>query len=161
MAADHFGARGHKKAVLLASNLGYHYYIAFRRFSGFRDRCAELGIELLEIQVSDPDSKSEFRDIRKKIRDFGATAIMVNHPGNAETAMGHLESMDLDFLLYDTVLKGPVDRNVWCVERPIESISEKSMLMLLDEIRRGARGLVSQIRLKPKIREIPKITRNK
>ena len=51
----------------------------------------------------------------------------------------------------------PVRGNVWCMERPIEAISEKGMLMLLDEIHRGARGLVSQIRLKPVMKKIPKI----
>ena len=154
MAADHFGARGHEKVILLSEDL--HYYIAFRRFSGFSDRCAELGMELLHLKIHGPDFKNQFRDIRKSVKDFGATAIMVNHPANIESVMGNLGSLDLDFLFYDAVLKGPVKGNVWCAERPIEAISEKSMLMLLDEIRRGARGLVSQIRLKPKIREIPK-----
>ena len=82
---------------------------------------------------------------------------MINYPGCAEAFMRQLDSLDLDFLLYDTVMNDPVRRNVWCMERPINAISEKGMLMLLDEIHRGARGLVSQIRLKPILKEIPKI----
>ena len=81
---------------------------------------------------------------------------MINYHGFAEGFMRQLESLDLDFLLYDTVLNDPVRGNVWCMERPIGAISEKGMQMLLDEIRRGARGLVSQIRLKPTIKKIPK-----
>ena len=155
MAAEHFAALGHKKVVLLAGDL--NYYIPERRFGGFHNRCDELKVELLTIKIHAGDFEKHFSDIKKKIRNFGATAIMINYPGCAEAYMRQLDSLDLDFLLYDTVMDDPVRRNVWCMERPIKAISEKGMQMLLDEIHRGARGLVSQIRLKPILKEIPKI----
>ena len=155
MAAEHFAALGHKKVVLLAGD--FNYFISERRFGGFLNRCDELKIELLTIKIHAGDFEKHFPDIKKKIRNFGASAVMINYPGCAEAFMRQLDSLDLDFLLYDTVMDDPVRGNVWCMERPIEAISEKGMLMLLDEIHRGARGLVSQIRLKPILKEIPKI----
>ena len=155
MAAEHFAALGHKKVVLLAGD--FNYYISERRFGGFLNRCDELKVELLTIKIHAGDFEKHFSGIKKKIRDFRASAIMINYPGYAEAYMRQLDSLDLDFLLYDTAMNDPVRRNVWCMERPIKAISEKGMRMLLDEIHRGARGLVSQIRLKPILKEIPKI----
>ena len=155
MAAEHFAALGHKKVVLLAGDVDY--YISARRFGGFLDRCDELQMEPFTIRIHTRDFEKHLPDIKKKIRNFGASAIMINYPGFAEAFMRQMDSLDLDFLLYDTVMNDPVHGNVWCMERPIEAISEKGMLMLLDEIHRGARGLVSQIRLKPVMKEIPKI----
>jgi len=153
MVAEHFAFLGHKKVVLLAGDS--NYYISARRFGGFLGRCDELQMEHLSIRIPSADFEKKLPDIRKEIRDFGASAVMINYPRFAEAFMRQLDSPDVDFLLYDTEVNDPVRGNVWCMERPIEAISEKGMQMLLDEIRRGARGLVSQIRLKPVMRKIP------
>lgn len=161
MVAEHFAALGHKKVVLLARLA--KYYISDRRFGGFIDRCAELNLdlEIIDIPSETPAPQDFFRtfrknltEIKKRIADFGATAILLNAPAGAtESIMRCLEVMDLDFLLYGNTAH-PGKRNVWCAERQIQEISRQGILMLLDEIHCGGRRPAHQIKLPPVIRKV-------
>ena len=161
MVAEHFAALGHKKVVLLARP--EDYYIAARRFGGFRDRCSELNLEVETVHLHSATLKpkdvlqsfrKDYADIKKQISDFGATAIMINEANVAEEILLSLAWMNLDFLLYDAAISKPVQRNVWYAERQIKEISRQGMLMLLDEIHCGGRRPAHQIKLPPVIRKV-------
>lgn len=80
---------------------------------------------------------------------------MSNHGPTQNTIMKHLGDMPQEFLLYDSVPQDMEPRkDVWCVDRPVHSVSEQGMLMLLEEIRCGRERKIGQIRLKPLIREV-------
>ena len=168
LVAEHFAALGHKKVVFLYS--GVSYYISHRRFSGFQDRCAQLGIEVEKITLfSDSDDSDyfvsqaalcdEYFKQKEKLRNLvvqsKATAVLLCDLGPDIGFYQDLKDLDLDFVIYNFP---PLQKNgkgrVWYVKRPLEDISTKAMQMLLAEIKTGAKAPVRQLRLEPEIIQV-------
>ena len=157
MIADHFASLGHKQIVMLASDY-IHYYIGAQRQNGLQDRCDELGIELKKIMIPPLESREKFfphkEEVIKQLLDCKATAVFIMTYFQVDV-MHELEVLDLDFILFDAEIQKPVKKNIWIVERQIETVSELAMKLLLEEIEKGGKNPVSQFKIRPEIKAVP------
>ena len=163
-AAEHLAKLGHRKVMLLAFDL--HYYVSEQRFNGFRNKCRELGMEVVTEWI--PYEKNTDRDrqwenycshhvlLREKIRRSGVSAILINLVRINLEVLYDLEDLELDFILYDSKEEGTSGRNVWCITRPIEEISKKALNLLLEERKTSGAGAVRQIRIPPQLLPLQK-----
>ena len=168
LVAEHFAALGHKKVVFLYS--GISYYISYRRFTGFQDRCAQLGIEVEKITLFPVSDDSNYcvswsalcdeyfkqkENLKNLVVRSKAAAVLLCDLGPDVGFYQDLKDLDLDFVIYDFP---PPQKNgqgrVWYVKRPLEEISAKAMQMLLAEIKTGAKAPVRQLRLGPEIIQV-------